>query len=80
MYRAVDALCITVGAHSRTIHKCRSEAICMHTPLWSKVISQISHREISAEAIKKPATEVTGLLIIDYLSATTATETFAITL
>jgi len=42
VYEAVDALCITTGARSHLVQRCRSEAISMHTGLWSKVFLWVS--------------------------------------
>jgi hypothetical protein len=47
VYEAVDALCITPGAYSQLVKRCRSEAISMHTGLWSKVFSRVSVGEIN---------------------------------
>jgi hypothetical protein len=47
VYEAVDALCITPGACSQLVKRCRSEAISMHTGLWSKVFSRVSVGEIA---------------------------------
>jgi hypothetical protein len=56
----------------------------MHTPLWSKVFIEIPHHEISQLMVdgNKKARRISrrAFLILDYLSATTLTETFAITL
>ena len=78
VYEAVDALCITVGARSQLVKRCRSEAISMHTGLWSKVFSRVSVGEI----IKKTRRVMRRVLLIEnvYLSATTLTESFATTL
>ena len=46
VYEAVDALCITPGARSQLVKRCRSEAISMHTGLWSKVFLRVSVGEI----------------------------------
>ncbi|GEM_PF-2568241 len=44
----------------------------MHTGVWTKVISQISHNEISVMAIRKPATQVTGFLNYELLVSNNA--------
>ena len=46
VYEAVDALCITPGARSQLIKRCRSEAISIHTGLWSKEFLRVSVGEI----------------------------------
>ena len=78
VYEAVDALCITPGARSQLVKRCRSEAISMHTGLWSKVFSRVSVGEIIK---KNPPRYATGSFNENvYLSATTLTESFATTL
>ena len=47
VYEAVDALCITPGACSQLDKKRRSEAISVHTGLWSKVFLRVSVGEIA---------------------------------